>query len=154
MLATSAHAETAGPPAPAKLKTTAAQVAITNYKRDFGAVPLPHPCERAKGDEVVVCGIGGRGGSADRLPLPDDRGPPDHARTELNESPPGNAERVRTGSCGTQDQGEHCVGGISPIAVILAGVQIARALVDPEGASDAADAAMPKPWELGRPPQR
>ncbi|WP_404710773.1 hypothetical protein [Sphingomonas sp. MMS24-J13] len=143
LLSGPASAEPAGPPAPVVVKVTAAQQAMANYRRNFAAVPLPQPCVRPKGNEVVVCGVGGRGGSADRLPLPDERGPPDHARTALNEPAPADASPVRTGSCGTQDQGEHCVGGISIVGAALAGVQIVRALVDPEGASDAADASAP-----------
>jgi hypothetical protein len=154
LLATSgpALAETAGPPAPVKTKATAAQTAISNYKRDFGAVPLPAPCVRPKGNEVVVCGVGGRGGSADRLPLPDERGAAD-VRTALNEPAPASASRVEAGSCGTQDQGRHCSGGLDLIGMALKTVLIARALIDPEGASDAADAAMPRPWESLKTPE-
>lgn len=143
LLPGTALAEPAGPPAPVVVKVTAAQQAMANYKSEFAAVPLAKPCVRPKANEVVVCGIGGRGGSPDRLPLPDERGAPDHARTALNEPAPGDASPVHTGSCGTQDQGAHCVGGVSIIGAALAGVQIVRALVDPEGASDAADAAAP-----------
>jgi hypothetical protein len=142
-----ALAEPAGPPAPAKSKATAAQTAIANYARDFGAVPLPQPCIRPKDNEVVVCGVGGRGGSPDRLPLPDQRGAPDTARTALNEPAAADASRVETGSCGTQDQGRHCTGGFDLIGAAIKSVLIARALIDPEAASDAADAAMPRPWD-------
>jgi hypothetical protein len=140
-----ALAEPAGPPAPVAVKLTAAQQAMANYKSEFAAVPLAKPCVRPKDNEVVVCGIGGRGGSPDRLPLPDERGPPDHARTALNEPARADASPVNTGSCGTQDQGAHCAGGFNIIGAALAGVQIVRALVDPEGASDAADAAAQHP---------
>ena len=153
LIAAPALAETTGPPAPAKVKTTAAQTAIANYKRDFGAVPLPQPCIRPKANEVVVCGVGGRGGSAERLPMPDDRGSPDHSRSALNEPPPASASRVEAGSCGTQDQGRHCSGGLDLIGAALKSVLIARALIDPEGASDSADAAMPRPWETPRAPE-
>lgn len=140
-----ALAEPAGPPAPVAVKTSAAQQAISTYTRNFGAVPLPEPCVRPKDNEVVVCGVGGRGGSAERLPLPDERGPPDQGRMALNEPVRADAAPVRTGSCGTEDQGRHCVGGLSIVGAALAGVQIVRALVDPEGASDAADAAAQHP---------
>jgi hypothetical protein len=137
-----ALAETAGPPAPVVIKATAAQQAMANYKRDFAAVPLPQPCVRPKANEVVVCGVGGRGGSPERLPLPDERGAPDHARTAVGEVRPDMSAPPGMGTCLSQDQGAHCGGGLDVIAVALAGVKIIHALVDPEGAFDAADARM------------
>jgi hypothetical protein len=137
-----AVAEPVGPPAPIAIKTSAAQQAMANYRRDFAAMPLPAPCVRPKGNEVVVCGVGGRGGSPERLPLPDERGVPDHARTAVGEVRPDMSAPPGMGTCYTQDQGAHCGGGVSVIAAALAGVQLVRAIVDPEGASDAADARM------------
>jgi hypothetical protein len=71
-----ALAGTAGPPAPVKAKATPAQTAITNYHQSYDAAEPPKPCQRATGGEIVVCGVDGRGGSPDRLPLPGERGAP------------------------------------------------------------------------------
>lgn len=133
-------AETAGPPAPRAATASPAQQAMHDYRLAFGAVALPAPCQRPKGNEVVVCGAGGRGGSPDRLPLPDARGPPDHARIAVGEVRPDMSKPPGMGTCLSQDQGTHCGGGVDIIAAALTGVQIVRALIDPEGASDAADA--------------
>ena len=76
VLASPAAADTVGPPAPPKVKATAAQQAMADYKSNFGAVPRPVPCQRPKDNETVVCGTPGRGGSPERLPLPEERGPP------------------------------------------------------------------------------
>lgn len=139
-----ALAEPAGPPAPVVMKTSAAQQAIADYKSNFGAMPPPQPCVRPKDNEVVVCGTSGRGGSPERLPLPDERGPPDQGRVAVGEVRPDMSAPPGMGTCLSQDQGAHCGGGVSIIGAALAGVKIVRALIDPEGASDAADAAAAK----------
>jgi hypothetical protein len=137
-----ALAEPVGPPAPVAIKASAAQQAMANYRRDFAALPIPKPCIRPKGNEVIVCGVGGRGGSPERLPLPDERGLPDHARTAIGEIRPDMSAPPGMGTCLTQDQGARCGGGVDVIAAALAGVQIVRAIIDPESVSDAADARM------------
>lgn len=140
VLARPAAAETAGPPAPVAIKTSAAQQAMAVYKSDFGPVPLPVPCQRPGAGETIVCGTTGRGGSPDRLPLPDERGPPDHARLAVGEVRPDMGKPPGMGTCATQDQGARCGGGVSLIGVAIVGARLVQALVDPEGASDAADA--------------
>lgn len=51
-------AEPAGPPAPVGVESSPAQQAMLDYKRNFGPVPLPAPCQRPKDNEVIVCGGG------------------------------------------------------------------------------------------------
>lgn len=133
-------AEPAGPPAPVAAKTSLAQQAMVNFKRDFGPVPLPAPCQRPKDNEVVVCGVGGRGGSPDRLPLPDERGPPDHPRLAVGEVRPDMSPPPGMSSCVSQDPGTRCGGGVDLIGAAIAGVRLVHALIDREGASDDADA--------------
>lgn len=133
-------AELAGPPAPVAAKSSPAQQAMVDYKRNFGPVPLPAPCQRPKDNEVVVCGIGGRGGSPDRLPLPEERGPPDHPRLAVGEIRPDMSPPLGMASCASQDPGTRCGSGVDLIGAAVAGVRLVRALVDREGASDDADA--------------
>lgn len=134
-----------GPPAPTRAKQSAAQQAMASYRSEFGPVPRPALCQRPKANENIVCGIPGRGGSPDRLPLPDQRGPPDHPRLAVGEVRPDFSGPPGIGTCRTGDQGAHCGGGIDLIGAALKGVLLVRALIDPEGASDAADAAAPHP---------
>jgi hypothetical protein len=61
-----------------RLETTPAQQMIALYRDEYAPwVSNPAP---ARESEVVVCG-NGRGGSANRIPLPDERAAPDWART-------------------------------------------------------------------------
>jgi hypothetical protein len=124
-----------GPQAPVPSKTTPVQQAIALYRDQYrhGYVPCPAP---TRANEVVICG-NGRGGSANRLPLPDERGPRDGPRTATGEIPGAaggltNAESCRSGDCSGG-------GPVSLIAAAVAGVQLVRAIVDPEAASDYAD---------------
>ena len=79
-------AELVGPPVPAPPKQTPAEQAIALYHAEW-AHRTPAPCPvRGRNGEIVVC-ADGRGNSPDRLPLPDERGPPDHARQPIGEVP-------------------------------------------------------------------
>lgn len=140
-LAHPAVGEIAGPPAPPRVKASAAQQAMADYKSNFGAAALPVPCQRPKANETVVCGTTGRGGSPERLPLPDERGVPDHARLAVGEVRPDMSRPPGMGTCLTQDQGVHCGGGINVVAAAVKSVLLVRALIDREGASDMADAS-------------
>lgn len=142
-LASQSFAQAAGPPAPVAAKTTPAAQAIALYRDEHMPHALPPPCRQGAHGEIVVCGGDGR--SQYRLPLPDERGPPEGPRREAGVAA-ASAAPVTTGSCGTQDQGEHCGGGVSVVGAALFGIQLARALIDPEGASDRADAKAPTPW--------
>jgi hypothetical protein len=71
---TVALADPTGPARPAQPRITPAQAAMAKYRGDYGAPVAAKPCDRATQGEVVVCGQSGRGGSPDRLPLPDERG--------------------------------------------------------------------------------
>ncbi len=81
-----ASAEPAGPQRPAAPRTSPAQTAIANYHQSFDPSEAPRPCQRPTNGEVVVCAQNGRGGSPDRLPLPDERGAP-AARIATGEAP-------------------------------------------------------------------
>ena len=76
----------AGPPAPQVSKLSPAQQAISAYQANWVHRPVLEPCPRPKRGEIVVCG-NGRAGSPDRLPLPDERGPPDWTRRPIGELP-------------------------------------------------------------------
>jgi hypothetical protein len=128
-------AEPTGPPAPVAARSSPAQQAMVDYKRNFGPVPLPAPCQRPKDNEVVVCGVGGRGGSPDRLPLPDERGPPDHPRLAVGEVRPDMSAPPGIATCTSQDPGTRCGGTVDLVGAAIAGVRLVRALVDPEGAT-------------------
>lgn len=124
-----------GPPVPVASKTTPAQQAISLYRDEYrhGYKVCAAPTHA---NEVVICG-NGRGGSANRIPLPDERTPPDWARRPTGEIPSAASALNETGSqCGPA-----CAQG-GPINLIQAAaglVQIGRAIVDPESASDHAD---------------
>jgi len=77
MTGSAAAAEPAGPARAPAPRIAPAQAAMAKYRGDYGATAPAQPCPRgvAQGD-VVVCGQPGRGGSPDRLPLPDERGAP------------------------------------------------------------------------------
>jgi hypothetical protein len=124
------RAEPAGPPVPTATKDSPAQQAMLDYKRNFGPVPLPAPCQRPKDNEVIVCGVGGRGGSPDRLPLPAERGPPDHPRLAVGEVRPDMSAPPGMSSCASQDPGTRCGGSVDLIGAAIAGVRLVRALVD------------------------
>lgn len=130
-----AFATSVGPPVPVASRTTPAQQMISLYRDEYrhGYVACPAP---ARANEVVICG-NGRGGSANRLPLPDERAPPDWARRPTGEIPSGASALVQA----SDKCGPTCAEG-GPVNLIQAAVtlvQIGRALVDPEGASDYAD---------------
>lgn len=131
-----------GPPAPVVSKATPAQQAISLYRDEYrhGFRPCPAPTHA---NEVVICG-NGRGGSTNRLPLPDERAPPDWARKAIGDLPTGREALVSTesGACASADCPAH--GAIDMIGATVGVVQVARALIDPEGASDYADR---HPWK-------
>ena len=131
-----------GPPAPVASKTTPAQQSIALYRDEYrhGYVVCPAPTHA---NEVVICG-NGRGGSANRIPLPDERAPPDWARKANGELPTGKEALARTdsGACVSADCPAH--GAIDLIGATIGVVQVARALIDPEAASDYADR---HPWK-------
>lgn len=137
-----AFATPLGPPTPVATKTTPAQQAISLYRDEYrhGYVACPGPTHA---NEVVICG-NGRGGSANRIPLPDERAPPDWARMAIGELPSGKDALANTegGPCVSANCPAH--GAFDVIAGTLGVVQVARALVDPEGASDYADR---HPWK-------
>lgn len=128
-----------GPPTPAVSKTTPAQQAMAIYRDEYAHWRFK-PCASARPGEIVVCG-NGRGGSADRLPLPEERGPPD-VRVATGE--------ILSGSAALNAENQSCTdancaasGAINLIAVAASGVQVVRAIVDPEAASDHADRQHP-----------
>ena len=140
--ATPVFAAPMGPPAPVTVKTTPAQQAISLYRDEYrhGFVACPMPTHA---NEVVICG-NGRGGSANRIPLPDERTPPDWARMAVGDLPTGREALVNTegGPCVSANCPAH--GAFDLVAGTLGVVQVARALIDPEGASDYADR---HPWK-------
>lgn len=77
----------AGPPVPATPAVTPAQAAMARYHGDYTPAAPPKPCQRPRDGEVVVCAVDGRGGSPDRLPLPDERGARDEPRLATGELP-------------------------------------------------------------------
>ncbi|WP_404712831.1 hypothetical protein [Sphingomonas sp. MMS24-J13] len=80
-------ADVAGPALPAKTVATPAQAAMARYRSNYAPAAPPKPCQRPEEGEVVVCAADGRGGSADRLPLPDELGRRDEARLAKGEPP-------------------------------------------------------------------
>jgi len=126
-----------GPPAPVASKTTPAQQTIALYRDEYrhGYVACRPPTHA---NEVVVCG-NGRGGSSNRIPLPDERAPPDWARKAVGEPPTGKEALVDTASGGCVSADCPAVGAVDLVQGALTLVQIGRAIVDPEGASDYAD---------------
>ncbi len=137
-----AHAASVGPPAPVASKTSPAQQTIALYRDEYrhGYVACPAP---TRANEVVICG-NGRGGSSNRIPLPDERTPPDWARVAVGDQPTGREALADTDAkgCVSADCIQH--GPFDMIAATLGVVQVARALIDPEGASDYADR---HPWK-------
>lgn len=87
LIGSAALADTAGPPSPAKTMISPAQAAMAKYRGDYGTTTPPKPCQRHKDGEIVVCGVEGRAGSPDRLPLPNERGARDWAKLEIGEPP-------------------------------------------------------------------
>ena len=85
--------DAAGPALPPFNPVTPAQQAIANYKAEWAHRGTPKPCPLARSGEIIVCGDG-RGGSPDRLPLPEERGPPDWARRRIGEVPSASAGLV------------------------------------------------------------
>jgi hypothetical protein len=85
--AAAAEAEVAGPPLPARPAISPAQAAMTKYQGDYLPSAPQKPCERPKNGEIVVCAVDGRGGSSDRLPLPDELGSRDRTRLATGEAP-------------------------------------------------------------------
>ena len=144
LLAVPATAAPMGPPLPVAQKTTAAQQSIALYRDQYRHGF--HPCIAPRhANEVIVCG-NGRGGSANRLPLPDERGPADWGRQATGEVPSGiealaSAEQpCRAANCPAH-------GAIDLVSAGAGVVQVVRAVVDPEGASDHADR---HPWKPER----
>lgn len=125
-----------GPPAPVKAKTTPVQQTIALYRDEYrhGYVACPLP---TRANEVVICG-NGRGGSANRIPLPDERGPPDWARQPTGEVPSA-LGALNTASSSCVSANCPAVGAVDLIQGAVTLVQIGRAIVDPKGASDYAD---------------
>lgn len=115
-----------GPDVPPVSKTTLVQQSAALYRDRYrhGYVPCPAPTHA---NEVVICGSG-RGGSADRLPLPDERGPRDGPRTATGEIPSAVGALEDPESCGPQS----CAAGgpANLIAAARKGVQLIRALTD------------------------
>jgi hypothetical protein len=124
-----------GPPAPIVSRTTPAQQMIALYRDEYrhGYVACPTP---SHANEVVICG-NGRGGSANRIPLPDERAAPEWPRRSTGEIPSAaSALNEASSACGPAcSQG----GAVNLIQAAASLVQIGRALVDPESASDYAD---------------
>ncbi|WP_420139433.1 hypothetical protein [Sphingomonas sp.] len=113
-----------GPEPTPVTKATLVQQSAALYRDKYrhGYVPCPTPTHA---NEVVICG-NGRGGSADRLPLPDERGP----RNATGEIPGAVEAMADPDICGPQS----CAGGgpVNLIAAAAAGVKLVRALVDPD----------------------
>ena len=126
-----------GPPAPIVSKVTPARQAIALYRDEYrhGYVACPTP---TRANEVVICG-NGRGGSANRIPLPDERVPPDWARRAIGEVPAGKEalDSDKAGACVSADC--PAMGAVNLVQAAVTIVQIGRAIVDPEAASDYAD---------------
>lgn len=83
-----AQAQTAGPPVPVAAEDTPARRAIALYAAEHGRHALPKPCRRARGDEITVCGAPD-GFSPYRVPLPEEREPPEGPRIATGELPSG-----------------------------------------------------------------
>jgi hypothetical protein len=110
---------------------------IAHYK-DAYRHGVPAPCAPGRPGEVVVCGSG-RGGSTERVPLPDERGPRDHPRTATGEMPKATAsEHCGPDGCGNQ-------AGINLLAVPFRAVKIVHGLIDRDWAADHPDAAPAAP---------
>lgn len=126
-----------GPAPPPASKTTPVEQSIALYK-DVYRHGVPAPCPPAKAGEVVVCGSG-RGGSTERVPLPDERGPRDGPRTAVGEMPKGTealtmaTERCGPNGCGGQP-------GINLLTVPFRAIKIVHGLIDRDWASDHPDA--------------
>ena len=142
LLTTPAIAAPAGPPVPPVSKLTPAQQMIALYRDEYAHWRFK-PCPPARPTEVVVCG-NGRGGSANRIPLPDERAAPDWARTATGDLPSAKEALASTEQgCGASAHCQnHATADVVTAAVGV--VQVARAIVDPEGASDYADR---HPWK-------
>ena len=130
-----------GPPMPVASRTTPAQQMIALYRDEYrhGYKACAAPTHA---NEVVICG-NGRGGSANRIPLPDERAPPDGPRPATGEALTGkDALLADARPC----RGADCpMGGAVDLVAAATGVtQVVRAIVDPEGASDHADR---HPWK-------
>ncbi len=85
---------------------------------------LVDPCAAASkdGNEVIVCG--GPAGNSPRLPLPDDRGPPDHAVASNPELSAVRALQLESTPCAASQRGCQVVFGppIAPIAAAAVGL--------------------------------
>lgn len=127
-----------GPAVPPPSKFTSAEQAIARYQDDFRH-GVPPPCPRARPGEVVVCGQG-RGGSAERVPLPDERTPPDHTRMATGEMPSGTetfarmAEPCDVFGCGNK-------AGVNLLTVPFRAAKIVHGLIDRDWAADHPDDA-------------
>jgi hypothetical protein len=145
LLATPAVATSVGPPVPTASKTTPAQQMIALYRDQYAHWQFK-PCPPARPGEVVVCG-NGRRGSANRIPLPDERAPPDRARTATGDLPSAREALALTDQpCGAAvNCQDHAAADL--VAATIGMVQVVRAVVDPEGASDYADRHPWKPQE-------
>jgi hypothetical protein len=127
------HAAAYGPDAPSRPRTTPAEDAIALYQTTFAHQTFK-PCPPARPGEITVCGRG-RGGSPERLPLPDERGPRDSPR-----QPTGEVPRAAVGLAAASDK---CDGigcgpkiGVNLLKAPRVLVQAIHGLIDPEWASD------------------
>jgi hypothetical protein len=121
-----ARAAPYGPEVPPVVNAPLVQQSAALYRDKYrhGDVPCPAPTHA---NEVVICGSG-RGGSADRLPLPDERGPRNGPRTATGEIPSAVGALADPDSCGPQS----CAAGgpANLIAAARKGVQLIHALTD------------------------
>jgi hypothetical protein len=139
---TPAWAAPIGPPAPVPSKTTPAQQMIALYRDEYRHGYRACPAA-THANEVVICG-NGRGGSANRIPLPDERSPREWARTATGDLPTGGQALANadSGACVSANCPAH--GAFDVVGATVGVVQVARALIDPEAASDYADR---HPWK-------
>ena len=115
----------AGPTLPIVSKASPVQQSIALYRDKYrhGYVACPAPTHA---NEVVICG-NGRGGSADRLPLPDERGPRDGPRTATGDIPSGVEGLENPDICGPQS----CANGqVNLIAAAQKALRLVGALAD------------------------
>jgi hypothetical protein len=122
-----------GPAAPVPGRITPVDESIALY-RDMYAHQTFKACPPARPGEITVCGRG-RGGSPERLPLPDERGPRDSPRQPTGEIPSAAAGLAAASTpcdgigCGPKE-------GINLLMTPMVVVKAIRTLVNPDEAPD------------------
>lgn len=106
-----------------------AETALVRY-REKTSVVQPR-CKRSPdSQDIVVCA---ESNAKHRLPLPDERGPPEGLRLASGNIPSASARRVYTGGCGTIQGERMCGGGISILSAVPLLFKGIKKLADPDG---------------------